>query len=71
MAPASSTGAFQLLGRPDDGIGNHAGYTFGNTIGRDNIEAFGVTGLQQKVHMTYGLAELRPRLPAGFRRASR
>ncbi len=43
-----------------------AGHAFGDAVGGDHVKAFGVARLEEEVHVTDGLAELRPRLPSVF-----
>jgi len=57
---------FPAVGSPLDGIRDDAWHAFGDTVCSDDVEAFGIAGLQQQVHVPDGLTELRPGLPAVF-----
>ena len=53
-----------IVRRPVDGIGDDGGNAFGNAVGGDHIEGFGVAGLKQQVHVADGSAKFLPGLPA-------
>ena len=57
---------FPVLGSPIDGVRNHGGNPFGDPVGGNHVEGFGVAWLQQQVHVGDALAELGPGLPAVF-----
>ncbi len=53
-----------IVRRPIDRIGDDGGDAFGDTVGGNHVEGFGVARLQQQMHVRDGLAEARPGLPA-------
>ena len=53
-----------MFGRPIDGVRDYGWHSFGDAIGRHHVERFGVTGLQQQMHVRDALAELGPGLPS-------